>query len=53
MRPEEKFCPITKMTCKGSECALFMYGACAVITLAEKAEDIAQELYTIRKDIER
>ena len=53
MRPEEKFCPITKMTCKGNECALWCYGDCAVLTLAEKAEDIARELYTIRKDVER
>ena len=46
---DEKFCPLTKMTCKGDECALFRLDECALFTLADKVDEIARELYYLRK----
>ena len=59
MRPEEKFCPLTKMTCKGSECAWWRQpGCCAMSALTSsihgldlEVSRVANELYMIRQDI--
>ena len=52
MMSDEKMCPLTKMTCYGKECGWWHYGECAMVTLAQKAEDTANELYHIRKELE-
>ena len=52
MRNDEKYCPICKMTCRGEGCAMGCFGECGFLTLAYKAEDIAHELFYIRKERE-
>lgn len=52
MKPDEKFCPLCNMTCKGEECGWWHFGECAMVTLAQKAEDTANELFYIRKERE-
>ena len=52
MKNDEKFCPLCNMTCKGEKCGLWIYGVCAFVALASKAEYKANELYYIRKELE-
>lgn len=52
MREDEKMCPLTKMTCYGGECGWWYFGECAMISMANRAQNITDELYYIRKDRE-
>ena len=52
MKNDEKFCPICKMTCRGDACGLWCYGECGILTIAQKSENIAHELFYIRKERE-
>jgi hypothetical protein len=49
---DEKRCPLTKMTCYGKECAWWYFGECAMVSLINHAQNVADELYYIRKDRE-
>lgn len=52
MRNDEKRCPLTKMICYGEECAWWYFGECALVSMTNRAQNIADELYYIRKDRE-
>lgn len=52
MKPDEKRCPLTQLFCYGDECAMFNRGECAILTLAQKAEETVSELYYCRKELE-
>lgn len=52
MKSDEKFCPLCNITCKGEECAMWCFGECGFLTLANKADNISNELYHIRKEME-
>ena len=50
MMDDEKKCPLTKMTCYGAECAMWYFGECAMISMTNRGQNVADELYYIRKD---
>lgn len=52
MSNDEKMCPITKQTCYGKECAWWYFGECATISITNRAQNVADELYYIRKEME-
>jgi hypothetical protein len=60
MKPDEKFCPLCNMTCKGEECGWWRHpGCCAVSTIATSIHGIdleisrvVDELFCIRKELE-
>ena len=49
---DEKICPLTQRNCYRGECGMWSHGECAVLTLAIKAEEMVQETYWIRKELE-
>ena len=53
MSNDEKKCPLTKMTCWGGECGLWNWGECGLLTLSRKTEEASNELYAIRKELDR
>ena len=49
MMNDEKMRPITKQTCYGKECAWWYFGECAMISMTNRCQNVADELYYIRK----
>lgn len=52
MMNDETMCPLTKMTCYGKECAWWYSGECAMISMTNRTQNVADELYYIRKEME-
>lgn len=52
MREDEKMCPLTKMTCYGGECGWWYFGECGMALLARKTEEISNDLYRVRRQME-
>lgn len=52
MMSDEKMCPLTKMTCYGKECGWWYSGECAMISMTNRTQNVADELYYIRKEME-
>ena len=48
----DKVCPLTREYCCEDRCGMWCLGECAVVTVARKTEEAANELFYIRKEME-
>ena len=51
MSNDEKMCPLTKMTCYGTECAWWRVMDCAVTNAVRELNYTSMELFHIRNEL--